>query len=110
MPVLWSGQDGSGMSGAGRLWLFGLVLMLVARPMQAECRDLDAMAASDKLAKGYFKDGAVFHPARVLKVHSPSGRKEIASYVKTGDKRYSIFTLVDENCKARFMKRTRQHD
>ncbi|MCY0963604.1 hypothetical protein [Parathalassolituus penaei] len=110
MPVLWAWPDGSGISRAVWLWLLGLMLMLMAMPMQAECRDLDAMAASDKLAKGYFKDGAVFHPARVLKVHSPSGRKEIASYVKTGDKRYSIFTLVDEDCKARFMKRTRQQD
>mgnify|MGYP001473544180 CR=1 FL=1 len=88
-------------------WVLGVIL-----PLQgvAECRDKEAIAASDVLAKGYFQDASVFHPGRVLKVHSPSGRKEIASYVKTGERRYSIFTLVDENCKARFMKRTRQGD
>jgi hypothetical protein len=52
----------------------------------------------------------IFHPARVLKVHHPSRRKEVASYVKTGEKHYSIFTLIDADCNARFIKRTRQGD
>ncbi len=76
----------------------------------AECRDFDAIAAANAKAASYFKDGEVFHPAVVQKVHNTSGRKEIASYIKTGEKRYSIFTLVDAECKVKFRKRTRQGD
>jgi hypothetical protein len=91
--------------------LFFLVLLTVTCTAEAaECRGKDAMAASEALAKGYFKDALIFHPSRVLKVHSPSGKREVASYVQTGDKRYSIFTLVSEQCEARFIKRTRQKD
>ncbi|WP_221798295.1 hypothetical protein [Oceanobacter mangrovi] len=85
-------------------------LLLVALPGQAECRDYDAKAAADKLAKSYFRTPQIFHPARVLKVHSPSGLKEVASYVQAADKKYSIFSLIDDNCKASFIKRTRQND
>lgn len=76
----------------------------------ADCRDWDAKAAGDELALSYFRQAEVFRPARVLKLHHPSRHKEVASYVAVGDKRYSIFSLVDENCRARFIKRTRQGD
>ncbi len=78
--------------------------------VQAECRDFDAIAAANKKAASYFKEGEVFHPGVVQKNHHTSGRKEIASYIKTGKKRYSIFTLVDDDCKVTFRKRTRQND
>ncbi|MEE3190561.1 MAG: hypothetical protein VX281_06355 [Pseudomonadota bacterium] len=75
------------------------------------CSDRDAKAASDEKALSYFrKQGEIFHPARVLKKHNTSRHKEVASYVKFGEKRYSIFTLVDTDCYARFIKRTRQGD
>jgi len=76
----------------------------------AECRDFDAIAAANKKATSYFKGGEVFHPGAIQKIHHPSRKKEVASYIKTGTKRYSIFTLVDENCKVEFRKRTRQGD
>jgi hypothetical protein len=85
-------------------------LTVFAMPSSAECRDFDAIAAANEKAASYFKDGEVFHPAVVQKVHNTSGRKEIASYIKTGEKRYSIFTLVDAECKVKFRKRTRQGD
>lgn len=87
---------------------FGLTFF--ATNVLSECRDFDAMAASNKKAASYFKNGQVFHPAVIQKVHHPSGKKEVASYIKTGLKRYSIFTLVDENCGVQFRKRTRQAD
>lgn len=76
----------------------------------SQCRDLDAIAAGNKKAISYFKGGEVFHPAVIQKVHHPSRKKEVASYIKSGQKRYSIFTLVDEECVAVFRKRTRQGD
>lgn len=85
-------------------------LVFYAMTVSAECRDFDAIAAANKKAASYFKDGEVFHKAVVQKVHHTSGRKEIASYIKTGEKRYSIFTLVDADCKVKFRKRTRQGD
>lgn len=85
-------------------------LLFSAVYAEAECRDFDAMAAANKKAASYFKEGEVFHPAAVQKVHHPSRKKEIASYIKIGQKRYSIFTLVDENCQVQFRKRTRQND
>ncbi|MEK9711183.1 MAG: hypothetical protein VW258_01315 [Thalassolituus sp.] len=75
------------------------------------CSDFDAKAASDDKALSYFRQqGEIFHPARVLKKHNTSRHKEVASYVRFGEKRYSIFTLVDVDCNARFIKRTRQGD
>ncbi len=85
-------------------------LLFLAPVTYAECLDRDAKAASDDKAKSYFKTAEIFHPARVLKVHHPSRQKEVASYVKTGKKYYSIFTLVNEDCQAHFIKRTRQGD
>jgi len=84
--------------------------LLWAFQVAAECRDRDAWAASDTLAKSYFKSPKIFHPAKVLKRHWPSKHKEVASYVQIGNYKYSIFTLVDLDCQARFIKRTRQND
>jgi hypothetical protein len=94
-----------------RLLLVTAAGLLLLTPMAyAECLDRDAKAASNDKAKSYFKTAEIFHPARVLKVHHPSRQKEVASYVKTGKKYYSIFTLVNEDCQAHFIKRTRQGD
>lgn len=88
-----------------------LFFSLLAPPLsQAECRDRDAIAASDDRAKAFFRQAEIFHPGKILKVHHPSRRKEVASYVKTGNKRYSIFNLVDEECNVFYRKRTRQND
>jgi hypothetical protein len=86
------------------------VAIFLANNSIAECRDYDAIAAANKKAASYFKNGEVFHPAVVQKIHHPSRKKEIASYIKTGDKRYSIFILVDQECGVQFRKRTRQQD
>lgn len=89
-----------------------LALILLLWPLQslAQCRDVDAIAAGETLAKSYFKKAEIFHKGYVQKVHNPSGDKEVAAYVKTGNKHYSIFSVVNENCQARFIKRTRQND
>jgi hypothetical protein len=76
----------------------------------AECRDGDAIAAADKKAGSYFKKGNIFHPAVVQKVHHPSRKKEVASYIKVDKKYYSIITLVDQECGVQFRKRSRQQD
>lgn len=95
-------------------FLWGIFLLSSfgwSRAALAECRDIDAIAAGEALAKSYFNAPKIFHSGRVLKVHHPSRHKEVSAYVQTGDGRhYSIFSLVDENCQARFIKRTRQND
>ncbi len=73
------------------------------------CRDADAKVASDEASLAFFrKQGSVFRPAKVLKVHSPSRNKEVASYIQVGERHYTIFSLVRPDCEARFIKRTRQ--
>ena len=91
------------------------ILFLIFTPLLAQaediCRDKDAKAAGDEKALSYFRQkGEIFHPARVQKVHHPSRFKEVASYVRYGDKHYTIFTLVNTDCVAHFRKRTRQGD
>lgn len=87
-----------------------LVYLTLSSTTLAMCRDRDAWAAGNDKAQSFFKESEVFKQARVQKVHHPSRRKEVVSYIKTGEKYYSIFTLVDENCQAVFRKRTRQWD
>jgi hypothetical protein len=90
-----------------------LVFLLTVVPVQAlpVCSDRDSKVASDDYALGLFrKQGEIFRPARVFKRHHTSRHKEVASYVSVRDKYYSIFTLVDIDCNARFIKRTRQGD
>jgi len=96
-----------------KLSFFFLISLLVSVSVTAlpVCSDFDAKAASDDKALSYFRQqGEIFHPARVLKKHNTSRHKEVASYVRFGEKHYSIFTLVDVDCNARFIKRTRQGD
>lgn len=89
---------------------FICLLVLWVPLSYGECRDKSAWSAADEKALSFFRKAEVFKPARVLKVHQPSRRKEVVSYIKTGDKHYSIFTLIDDNCVAVFRKRTRQQD
>lgn len=98
------------MRNAMNIMIRFVLLVLVGSNAIAECRDFDAIAAANEKATSYFKNGEVFHPAVVQKKHHTSGKKEIASYIKSGEKRYSIFTLVDTDCKVTFRKRTRQWD
>jgi len=93
-----------------RFLLTTVALSTFATVSSAECRDFDAIAAANKKAKSYFNNGEVFHPAAIQKIHHPSRKKEVASYIKSGEKHYSIFTLVDLECKVTFRKRTRQND
>jgi hypothetical protein len=86
------------------------LMILLPQRLWAECRDYDAIDAANKKAESYYKEGRIFHPAAVLKIHHPSRKKEVASYIKTGDTRYSLFFLIDHECKVAFMKRTRQQD
>lgn len=88
-----------------------LLMALVASSASAApvCRDADAKSIANEAALDFFrKQGEIFRPAKVFKVHSPSRFKEVGSYVKIGKKQYSIFTLVSPDCEAHFIKRTRQ--
>jgi len=93
-------------------WIFTVILAVIflSENTHAECRDLDAIAAANKKAASYFKEGEVFHAGIIQKIHHPSRKKEVASYIKAGKKRYSIFTLVDKDCLVEFRKRSRQGD
>lgn len=82
-------------------------LVLYVPVSMAECRDAQAFGAANDKALSYFKNGEVFKAAVMQKNHHTSGNKEIASYIKSGDKHYSIFTLVDADCNAKFRKRSR---
>ena len=71
-----------------RSCLLLLPCLLVVLPVQAldPCRDQAAKDASDQKALSFFgKQGEIFHPAKVLKLHSPTRVKEVASYVKFGE-------------------------
>ncbi|SBS38081.1 hypothetical protein MSP8887_03139 [Marinomonas spartinae] len=72
-----------------------------------KCPDIKAIQASDKLSEK-LTGGKVFKEGEVLKVNLPSYTKEVASYiyVKSDGLYYSIFTLVNTKCVARFIKRT----
>ncbi|RNF75022.1 hypothetical protein EBI01_03600 [Marinomonas rhizomae] len=73
----------------------------------AECSDYDAKLAADKAAEKYMS-GKTFKNSLVLKRHLPSKRKEVASYVyvKADDLYYTIFSLVNSQCKIQIIKRT----
>lgn len=87
------------------------LLLFFVTPVWAQCPDRDAIAAGEALALSYFKSATIFHQGRVLKVHNPSKNKEVAAYVEVNDGRhYSIFSVVNDQCQARFIKRTRQND
>ncbi|MGK0248153.1 MAG: hypothetical protein ACI910_000881 [Oleispira sp.] len=84
--------------------------ILLPSSAMAECRDGDAIEAADQKAVSYFKKGEVFHRGVVHKIHHPSRKKEVASYIKVDKKRYSMIMLVDQECDVQFRKRTRQQD
>lgn len=72
----------------------------------AECPDFKAKNAADLLSKAFLgKNSSVFQPAVVLKRHHPSRQKEVASYIKAGKQYYTMFSIVNGNCKAFFIKR-----
>ncbi len=87
-----------------------IVITVFTTSSFAECRDFDAIEAANKKAMSFFKNGKVFHAGVIQKIHHPSRKKEVASYIKEGDKHYSIFTLVNQECQVEFRKRTRQGD
>ncbi|REG85738.1 hypothetical protein [Marinomonas pollencensis] len=80
-------------------------ILFMSSASWAECSDFEATKAADKVAEKYLK-GKIFQRAEVLKVHSPSKRKEIASYVKSDALYYTIFSLVNSQCKVQIIKRT----
>jgi len=73
----------------------------------AECSDFDAKIASDETAEEYMK-GKVFKRALILKKHLPSKRKEVASYiyVKADNLYFTVYSLINSQCKAEIIKRT----
>lgn len=82
-----------------------IIICCLASISHAECRDLDSIkAANEKSLK--LLPGEVFLPARVLKKHHPSEVKEVASYIKSGDLYYTVFSNVDAQCNATLIKRT----
>ena len=87
------------------LWLVSAIL--ASTSAEAMCRDAQARTASNEKALSYFKKGETFQAAKILKVHHPSGVREVASYVKNKGMSYVIFTQVNQDCMAKFIKRTR---
>ncbi|MEL0624430.1 hypothetical protein V6238_15170 [Marinomonas arenicola] len=85
--------------------LMTLFTLMISSSSWSACNDYDAKNAADKVAEKFIK-GKVFHQAEVLKVHRPSNRKEIASYIKTNNLYYTIFSLVNSQCKVQIIKRT----
>lgn len=81
------------------------LILFISHPVFAECRDMDAIGAADKEALNLLS-GNVFRAGVVLKKHHPSLRKEVASYIQSNDLYYTVFSLVDESCKASVIKRT----
>ena len=93
-----------------RVTLASLLLvsaLLASASVEAMCRDAQARTASNEKALSYFKKGETFQAAKILKVHHPSGVREVASYVKNKGMSYVIFTQVNQECVAKFIKRTR---
>lgn len=72
----------------------------------AECRDLDAKQAADRVAENYYQ-GRVFKPGMVLKKHLPSHRKEVVSYIQRGEYYYSVFLWVDQECQVQIIKQSK---
>lgn len=72
----------------------------------ANCRDIDAITATDKAALTYFIRAELFEKGKVLKRHLPSKRKETASYIKMGEDYYTFFGLVELDCSVQIIKRT----
>ena len=90
-----------------RYKLLVLLSLTISNFAFAECSDFDAKLAADKDAQKYMS-GKTFKNALVLKKHLPSKRKEVASYVyvKADDLYYTVFSLVNSQCKTEIIKRT----
>ena len=84
-----------------------LASILLSTTAIAECPDYQAKMAADELSKAFLgKNSEVFQAAVVLKRHHPSHQKEVASYIKTGERYYTMYSIVNGSCKALFIKRT----
>ncbi|MCZ2722239.1 hypothetical protein O1D97_11465 [Marinomonas sp. 15G1-11] len=82
-----------------------VALAVSSLSLYAECRDLDSIKSSNEKALKLLP-GEVFLPGRVLKKHHPSEIKEVASYIKSGDLYYTVFSHINAECKATLIKRT----
>lgn len=93
---------------AGTVALLTILLttLLYASPSFAECSDGKAKVAANELSIAFLgKKSELFQPAVVLKRHHPSKQKEVASYVKAGSQYYTMFSIVNAQCQAAFIKR-----
>ncbi len=85
--------------------LFLLMFMLLSPFAFAECSDYESMMQADKGSKAFLgRDTEIFQRAVVLKRHHPSHQKEVASYAKAGGQYYTMFFIIDNNCKAFYIK------
>jgi len=88
-----------------RLLILSIALTLSGQVL-AECSDWDSKQKADAGSKAFLGDETeIFQPAVVLKRHHPGYQKEVASYAKAGGRFYTMFFIIDINCKAFFIKR-----
>lgn len=80
-------------------------LIITSSLAWSQCNDYDAKTAANKVSEKLMK-GDVFKEAVVLKIHSPSKRKEVASYILADNLYYTIFSLVNSQCKVQIIKQT----
>lgn len=80
--------------------------LLLSSNALAECPDYQAKQAADETSMAFLgKNSTIFQAAVVLKRHHPSRQKEVASYVKADGRYYTMFSIVNSECKAFFIKR-----
>lgn len=80
--------------------------LLLSGQVMAECSDRESMEKADAGSKAFLGDETeIFQRAVVLKRHHPGYQKEVASYAKAGGQFYTMFFIIDPNCKAFFIKR-----
>ena len=79
--------------------------LFVSTSSLAECADADAIESANIAAQDLLA-GEVFLPGKVLKKHHPSKRKEVASYIKNINLHYTVFSLVNQDCESKVIKRT----
>lgn len=89
------------------IFISPLLLAGINQNSNRGCRDHEARSAANDKALGFFKNAETFLPAKILKVHHPSGVREVASYVVYKNLSYVIFSQVNGDCQAKFIKRTR---
>lgn len=72
----------------------------------AECDDYKSKQLADEGSIAFLGKGTeIFQQATVLKRHHPSHQKEVASYAKAGGRYYTMFFIINNDCKAFFIKR-----